>query len=287
VSAKATFWAWAQALPATQKLVLVALAHRHNPDTGRCDPSVAKMASDCGLGRTAVKDALKALGEKGLIRAINRQFGDVFASNAYEFIWSAGVTPDWDEPQGGRSPDDQGGVENLRVGVGRQTTGVGRVATGGRSPDDHELKREPEIEPEKTLFGADAPPCASKQKATEGTEKAFDEFWSVYPRTVEKKAARAKFDLAVKGGADPARIVAAARLYASKVKAERIEERFVKHPTTWLNKGCWDDEAAAAPSPQVAVADLLRDADMAEAVGHVLRAQSLRDQARKLQSGAA
>lgn len=68
MSLKATVWAWSQQPKTpTQKFVLVALADRHNGDTGRCDPHVERLAQDTGLGERAVRDALKVLTEDGFI----------------------------------------------------------------------------------------------------------------------------------------------------------------------------------------------------------------------------
>lgn len=76
---------------------------------------------------------------------------------------------------------------------------------------------------------------------------AFSRFWAAYPKRVEKKGAQAKFEAAVKSGVDPERIISAAEAYA---KSDNVRRGFAKHPTTWLNAGCWDDEQAAAPIPQ-------------------------------------
>jgi uncharacterized protein YdaU (DUF1376 family) len=80
-----------------------------------------------------------------------------------------------------------------------------------------------------------------------GVRSAFADFWDAYPRRVGKKAAEAKFEQAVKSGVPPSRIIAAARAYAEHPDAVRDGGRFLKHPTTWLNQGCWDDEL---PAPQ-------------------------------------
>ena len=46
MSHKANTWAWEQDLPALQKIVLLALADRHNADTGRCDPSIKHVSPE-------------------------------------------------------------------------------------------------------------------------------------------------------------------------------------------------------------------------------------------------
>lgn len=79
---------------------------------------------------------------------------------------------------------------------------------------------------------------------------AFDRFWAVYPRKVEKIAARKSFaKAAMLAPAD--QIIAAAERYAARIKAEGGE--YVKHPTTWLNRGCWEDEDVP-PKPRDRVA---------------------------------
>lgn len=68
----------------------------------------------------------------------------------------------------------------------------------------------------------------------------FEAWWAVYPRKVEKVAARKAFERAWDLVDPPdklATLIAAATAYA-----ERTDPAFIKHPTTWLNKGCWSDE---------------------------------------------
>lgn len=72
----------------------------------------------------------------------------------------------------------------------------------------------------------------------------FDSFWAVYPKRVAKQAARRAWDKAVKGGAVPERVVSAAREYAASRTGR--DPQFTKHPATWLNGGCFEDE----PDPQ-------------------------------------
>lgn len=83
MSHKATSWAWSQKLPAMQKFVLLALADRHNSDTGRCDPSMKRVADDCGMSRESVKRAVRELQKAGLIEAHQRFNGTANISNFY------------------------------------------------------------------------------------------------------------------------------------------------------------------------------------------------------------
>lgn len=70
----------------------------------------------------------------------------------------------------------------------------------------------------------------------------FDDFWEAYPNKKAKIAARKAYDKALKE-ATHEEIMAGVRNY---VEAEPWDGNMhhCKHPTTWLNGGCWDDEHA-------------------------------------------
>ena len=68
-----------------------------------------------------------------------------------------------------------------------------------------------------------------------------------------------KFAKAVKDGADPSTIIAGAKTYATSVVGK--EQKYVAHPTTWLNQGRWEDETEE-PAPTMSnaeAADRLRN----------------------------
>lgn len=54
------------------KLVLIALANRHNQETGRCDPSVTRIAKDMQISERAVRDGLRELEKAKLISTVHR-----------------------------------------------------------------------------------------------------------------------------------------------------------------------------------------------------------------------
>jgi hypothetical protein len=91
------------------------------------------------------------------------------------------------------------------------------------------------------------------------TVDQFGTFWAAYPRRVGKLAARRQWDKAAKAGVAPDVIVAAAARYANE--CEGREAQFIKHPSTWLSNGCWDDEPAPAAKP-TAGTGVYRDRDM-------------------------
>lgn len=71
----------------------------------------------------------------------------------------------------------------------------------------------------------------------------FDHFWSTYPRRVAKQNAVKAWQKAIKT-VEPDVIIAGAEKYAVAVQGK--EPQFIRHPATWLNGGCWDDE----PEPE-------------------------------------
>lgn len=52
------------------RLVLLALAHRHNSTTGQCNPSLATLATDTLLARSTVIECLAELERLDLIRRV-------------------------------------------------------------------------------------------------------------------------------------------------------------------------------------------------------------------------
>lgn len=85
MSHRATVWAIDQKLPALAKLVLLILADRHNGDTNRCDPSMERVAADCGMSRDSVRRQVKALVDKGLIEVHSRREGTINLTNFFSF----------------------------------------------------------------------------------------------------------------------------------------------------------------------------------------------------------
>jgi hypothetical protein len=105
----------------------------------------------------------------------------------------------------------------------------------GNAPDtdtdtetDTETENEPPVVPR--------PPSST-------LDAQFEEFWSAYPRRVGKQAARKAWDRARKQTTVEVVLAAAA---AYRDDPHRKPE-FTAHPTTWLNRGGWDDERLPAP----------------------------------------
>ena len=73
----------------------------------------------------------------------------------------------------------------------------------------------------------------------------FDEFWSAYPKKLNKAKARTAFEAAQKK-ATPALMLEAVKAQASSEDWKKDGGQFIPHPTTWLNGERWSDERTAA-----------------------------------------
>lgn len=69
-----------------------------------------------------------------------------------------------------------------------------------------------------------------------------ERFWQAYPRRVAKLAALKALDKARARGDVPwAKLIGAIARYTTWLKEPGWRPE-PKHPATWLNNGCWDDE---------------------------------------------
>lgn len=91
---------------------------------------------------------------------------------------------------------------------------------------------------------------------------SFEEFWEAYPRKVGKGKARMAFERVMARSDAPAleHLLAAVRRYAGSV----TDERYLAHPTTWLNGERWTDEL---PEPAAAVAKVTVSPAVGTAIG--------------------
>ena len=83
-----------------------------------------------------------------------------------------------------------------------------------------------------------SPPRVRKQFPEE-----FEEWWKLCPKKVDKDKSFRKFNTIVAGKlATVEELTEGMRKYSQKCIRENTEDHFIKHPSTWLNSGCWKDE---------------------------------------------
>ena len=94
-----------------------------------------------------------------------------------------------------------------------------------------ELELELELEQDKEIS-----PTAS-------VDSDFDKLWALYPRKEGKKAALKKYNEVIKKGtATNKQIQDGIVAYKRHLKAEGIEQRFIKQGGTYFNGECWNDQ---------------------------------------------
>lgn len=243
MSFEAMAWAVKQKLPVKQKIVLLMLADRVNKDTGRCFPSVAGLADDCGMSATSVREAIRSLREAGIVEAHQRKDGDVFLSNEYSLDMRE-IPPVLRHAQGGTAPRAGGVLRHAHPNL------------------EEEPVREPELceDGNPTLFSADETPAQDR------TAEAFERFWKVYPKKAGKPSALKAWQKQIKAGCDPEEIISGAERYA---RSDAVVRGFAKHPQGWLNDQRWND--ADLPSAQGALTLAERARRLGPQWGEVVR----------------
>lgn len=82
-------------------------------------------------------------------------------------------------------------------------------------------------------------------------DAAFEEFWKAYPsrgtHANPKKPAKAKWDLAMRKGADPQALILAASRLADSRRGQ--DPQHTPQAVTWLNQERWADEPVVRKSP--------------------------------------
>lgn len=82
----------------------------------------------------------------------------------------------------------------------------------------------------------------TKQNDLKDFESEFDEVWKAYPKKQGKEAAKKAYIKARKAGTSNLEIVAGLTRYKLSIQANRTEDRYIKHGSTWFNQKCWEDD---------------------------------------------
>lgn len=69
----------------------------------------------------------------------------------------------------------------------------------------------------------------------------FESFWRFYPRKISKQVAWKRWCGLLAAGTLPNDLLRATRNYVAAMQAEGREEKFIWHPTTFLNESRWQD----------------------------------------------
>ncbi|MFF3998597.1 helix-turn-helix domain-containing protein [Streptomyces cyaneofuscatus] len=275
----------------TGRHVLQVLAEYANPAGANSHPSVLRIQFRTGYDRTTVQRALRRLEKAGLIRRDGSVDSRTRWQLAMEMVRPASDWTDLEREENEyraaaaerkRRSRSKGvtGAESVTVTNSKPVTVTDAESVTGdvtdSAPSRHALNAQPSRtqrrpnhqQPSVNQLHKDSssPPAqqdtaaapeeakpASKPRAAKPTQDehldAFGAFWLNYPKKKAREEAKKAWVAALKRGADPERMVTAAAEYAR----ERVgqEAQYTKHPATWLNKGCYDDEPDPAGRPQL------------------------------------
>ncbi len=223
-----------------QQLVYVIMLLRIYEVRGPCPDTLDAIARRTGINKRRASDALDALFRSGKLKRVADGIINAYAERVLEY---------GDEEHERRvRAGSEGGRRAAENRKGKQPPPHRTAALEVCQEDSKEEKKEERKTPapaEAGLFADDALP-QSEQWAREWPKDYHDQFWKAYPRRTEKKAAMAKLDAIRKGGKVRWQVfLDGVQRYAQHMRG--TEERYIKHPTTWLNRGCWDDEFGPDP----------------------------------------
>lgn len=134
---------------------------------------------------------------------------------------------------------DNSRVEVFRgLSVDEQSTQVrlGKVSIDKNSIDQDNINNIVQKSSNETAI------IVSKKVSDKQLEEEFDKLWEHYPKKRGKEQAKNKYILARKQGTTYEEIAEGLKRFIIYCKAEKIEEKFIKHGSTWFNQKCWQDE---------------------------------------------
>lgn len=96
------------------------------------------------------------------------------------------------------------------------------------------------VAPDGAANGGNPNPIVPSPRRAKPSAEGFDEFWSICPLKKSKAAAQKAWPRAVERAGGTAPIIAGMARYARERAGQ--DPRYTKHPSTWLNAACWEDE---------------------------------------------
>jgi len=201
-----------QGLKPATKIVLYWLADHHNGETGKCFPSINRLAELSEMSRRAVEGHLETLETLGLIKRIN-QFRETGGKSANSYILElTGTYENISDAQNLRMVCEKsahGDTQNLRMN-NLGINNLGKETNNSSSNDE--------------------------------VDYYFDQLWSLYPRKVGKGQARKAFKAASKK-ADFYDLLPKLMDYVQTLEGK--DKQYIPHLATWLNGERWEDEVEA------------------------------------------
>lgn len=216
----------------TAKLVLIGIANHINPDNDGAWPSQERLASYANISDRSVRYAIEQLVALGELRYETAQGNsqNQYKPNRYWLMLSCPA-------------DCDGTVNHRRVEVyGNRVEECGNQGGSLLSSGWKPASDEPVYNHKETV---NKPIIPQKDFEASKTWKMFIDWYQCYPRKEGKQYAYRQFVKALK-------IASYDELMAGVIRFRNdpnlpVLKSKIKHPATWLSKGCWDDEPLPVP----------------------------------------
>lgn len=98
-----------------------------------------------------------------------------------------------------------------------------------------------ETENNKEETVAEQEPETKPAKKKQDFSAEFDEVWNLYPKKQGKKQAGKAYEKARKAGVEKETIINGIQAYCENIREKNIDQKYIKHGSTWFNQECWND----------------------------------------------
>jgi biotin operon repressor len=239
--------------------VAFVLLYQHlNAETGRCDPSIARLAEETGLSERSVKSAVEELRRSGwwqIGQGCGRGYTNSYFPDLEKVKHASPIRPRKGEPPFTIAPPEKV-KRSVKKGEARFTRTSNNQESDSHTVDVHRpaarsararVRDRVEEGANDELFKSNSGAVPrSGPEACAAEDAAFETFWRVFPaRDGEnpKQPAQIEFDKALKRGADPSAIIHGAANYAHWVEKHMrgTERRFIPQAARWLRDNRWND----------------------------------------------
>jgi phage replication O-like protein O len=210
--------------PTQYRLLFVIWRYTYGFKRKEHDMSLAFLSNATGCDKRQIQRELKGLDDKNIInqKIKSGSFRKITFNKNYETWFTIGETT--------IGEIDNGEIDNPTIGETVNAT-IGEI-------DNQERK---------------------KEKLKKNTySQQFDDWWKEYPKKVEKKKAFSSFKTALKNNSYDL-LLDGLRGYVVYLKQSNTPERFIKHPTTFLNGESFKDYLPEQKEPRKQVDKSLVD----------------------------
>jgi DNA-binding Lrp family transcriptional regulator len=219
-------------LDASAKLILYVLNSHARNNTKHCFLTVKTIASEASLSRKTVFSKFKDLESAGFL-ARKQQYKD---NEQKCNIYILSVPPTFSFSFSPMTIQLSDGVNNTLPSE-TVTQGGCNDYTGGVSQLHTELIN-------LNLLNLTSKEKAKNTQEEEAMKTEFEEFWKAYPRKAGDKKSAFRFYKTARGSTDHQTIMSVLNAVLPEMKAKigTPDEKYLKHPQTWLNAQAWDDK---------------------------------------------